>query len=212
MPDTVYTNPPALTKGDPTKAALRRRLRAARAALPRAELSLAAQSHILADPAWREARAVALYIPLPEEMDTALLWRRGALEGKEIWFPRCLNAPQSVRLEDPPAAALEFALCPSPSRLRPGPFGILEPDSDCPGLPEDLAPDLAILPGLAFDRQGFRLGYGGGYYDRCLARPSWARVRLLGLTASALILDTLPHDPWDRPAHGLATEQDVTWL
>jgi 5-formyltetrahydrofolate cyclo-ligase len=184
---------------------LRRDLRAARAALPRAALSLAAQRHILGDPAWEGARVVALYMPMPEEMDTALLWHAAARRSKQTWLPRCLNTPQA-------GADLEFALCPSPSRLRPGAFGILEPDESCPGLPEDAAPDLMIVPGLAFDRQGFRLGYGGGYYDRCLARPSWAGARLLGLAASALILDKLPHDAWDRPVHGLATEQGITWL
>lgn len=202
MPDTAYSNLPDLTKAE-----LRRRLRAARAALPVAEFSLAAQRHILADPAWAAARIVALYMPLPEEMDTALLWHVARLQGKQAWFPRCEGKPGEE------GASMEFALCPSPAMLRPGPFGISEPDATlCPGLPEDLAPDLVIVPGLAFDRQGFRLGYGGGYYDRCLARPAWAKVRLLGLTASALILDKLPHDAWDRPVHGLATEQGITWL
>jgi len=144
MPDALYTNPCGLTKGDASKEALRRSLRAARAALPRDDLSHAAQSHILADPAWKTARVVALYMPLPEEMDTALLWSAAALEGKQVWLPRCLSAPQA-------GADLEFAPCPSRSRLRPGPFGILEPDDACPGLPEDMAPDLMIVPGLAFE-------------------------------------------------------------
>jgi len=205
MPDAQYINPFALTKGNMSKEALRRGLRAARAALPADGLALAAQRRILADPAWKSAGSVALYMPLPGEMDTSLLWRTAADEDKQTWFPRCVSAPQA-------GAELEFAPCPSPSRLRPGAFGILEPDDGCPALPEELAPDLMIVPGLAFDRQGFRLGYGGGCYDRCLARPSWAGVRLLGLIAAAFILDTLPHDAWDRPAHGLATEQGITWL
>lgn len=192
------------------KAAWRTRMRAARAALDRPGLSLAAQQHVLRDPAWGGARVVALYMALPDEMDTTLLWHMARLSGKQAWLPRCVPAEGA---DSARSGRMEFALCGNPAQLCSGPFGISEPDPAlCPALPDDMPPDLMIVPGLAFDRQGYRLGYGGGYYDRLLARPAWSGVRLIGLTANALVLDALPHDPWDRPVNALATEEGVTWL
>jgi len=73
--------------------------------------------------------------------------------------------------------------------------------------------DLILLPLVAFDKSGHRLGMGGGYYDRTLAflahRRLWRKPHLLGTAYQFQQLETLPTQPWDIPLDGIATEQGV---
>ncbi len=205
MSELLYPNFSGLTKGE-----LRPTLRRLRASAVNEDVSLQAQRLILADPSWLDARIVALYMPLPGEMDTLLLQQMARLSGKQLWLPRCLPAEAQGR------GRMEFAGAQTP-HLRPGPFGLMEPDPLlCPSVPEGLAPDLLLVPAIAYDRYGYRLGYGGGYYDRYLSavrdEATWRKTRLLGLVPEALVLESLPHDAWDIPVDGLATEAGVTWL
>jgi 5-formyltetrahydrofolate cyclo-ligase len=96
----------------------------------------------------------------------------------------------------------------SPSNLLPlqvGAFGILEPHPDSPNVcPQDV--DLILVPAVACDAQGYRLGYGAGFYDRMLSQPEWSNALTIGIVFEFAYLPTLPHDPWDRPLHGVCTE------
>lgn len=118
------------------------------------------------------------------------------------------------------ALADQFELFTTRARWRPEPrltlhpwesatlrnrLGILEPPPDAPYVrAEDI--DVVLVPGLAFDRRGVRLGYGGGFYDRLL--PT-LKVPFVGVTASGLLLDTLPWEEHDVRVHFLATEAGV---
>ena len=86
------------------------------------------------------------------------------------------------------------------------PYGMREPNpKTCPAFPPDQN-DLIIVPGVAFDRHGHRLGYGGGFYDRFL--PRCPRAVWIGLAYEVQIIgDTLPQ-PWDIPLHYIVTEND----
>lgn len=84
--------------------------------------------------------------------------------------------------------------------------GLLEPPADAPMI--DIKEiDVALIPGLAFDRYGYRLGYGLGYYDRLL--KSLPNIPLVGITHDDLLVEALPHDPWDIKMTHIATESGV---
>jgi 5-formyltetrahydrofolate cyclo-ligase len=98
--------------------------------------------------------------------------------------------------------------CYDPERLTVGNYGIQEPQSDCPAIDPSVA-TLALVPALACDHQGFRLGYGGGYYDRFLASDP---LPTLGICFSEFVFPELPRDPWDQPLEGIATELGIRYL
>jgi len=122
----------------------------------------------------------------------------------ELAFSVVLERKGSVWLPRSVPEGLEFALVTSWSALRPGAHGVLEPDASIP--PEPLEPgDVALVPGLAFDREGCRLGRGGGHYDRAFSsvRP---RPRLFGVAFSWQVLDSLPCEPHDLRVDAVLTE------
>jgi 5-formyltetrahydrofolate cyclo-ligase len=92
-----------------------------------------------------------------------------------------------------------------PDRLALHPYGMAEPDPDLPVVPPDEV-QLALVPGLAFDRMGRRLGYGGGYFDRFLRD---FRGVSLGVVFQALLLDCLPCDEHDVPVQWIVTEEGL---
>ena len=174
------------------KARLRSARLAERRALPaavRAKEAEALARLLLSLPVWREAETVLAYAALPDEPDLAPALRALLSSGRRLALPRC----EGDRLVP--------CLVPSLSRLRPGAFGIPEPDGSCP--PADPAAiRLALVPGLAFDREGFRLGRGGGFYDRFLPGTRAFRV---GVCREADFLPRLPREPWDARADAVLT-------
>jgi 5-formyltetrahydrofolate cyclo-ligase len=89
--------------------------------------------------------------------------------------------------------------------LQTGRFGIVEPHPDSPTMPPESV-DLILVPAIACDYQGYRLGYGGGFYDRLLSDPRWATKRAIGIVFESTRLPELPHDPWDQPLTAVCTE------
>ena len=85
-------------------------------------------------------------------------------------------------------------------------------DPDAPDLAGPPAPDLIVAPGLAFDRNGVRLGMGGGYYDRLLALPRHRDSLRIGLAYAFQIVDSLPREAWDVPVHAVCTEKGIVWI
>lgn len=179
------------------KAALRRELLAQRDAVPqREEKSRAVGDGVLALPAYQKARQVLLYLSKGSEVDTWKVFARALAEGKEVYAPRCLDGE----------GTMGFFQVTSPQELLQGRFGLWEPD------PRRCAPwrrregALCLVPGIAFDRQGYRLGYGKGYYDRFLAGFSGTAA---GLCFRELALERLPRGPQDRRVDVLVTEAGV---
>lgn len=184
---------------------LRRQMREKRAALSPGQsgsLGLAAQRNLADSDAWRQARSVALYMALPGETSTDFLLAEAWKAGKRVFLPR---------ITKPEAREMEFLPCKGMESLRKGAFGIMEPLAE-PGEREMLfEADLVIVPGLAFDRKGGRLGYGGGYYDAYFGGNMPGRA-LIGLCFGFQILDELPRDAWDARMSALCSEGGLLWL
>lgn len=173
------------------KRALRARWLAERAALPPETVAAASErvrGHLEAWPPFRTARTILTYMAFRNEIDlTPLLTRH---TGKRWVLPRVAG---------PGALSLHLY---RPGALQPHPYGMLEPTPDCPTVePEEI--ELALIPGVAFDRHGFRLGYGGGYFDRLLPRLKGITV---GVVHSRFFVESLPHTPQDGQVQWILTE------
>lgn len=182
------------------KAALRRACLQKRAALPgREEKDRAIFRHVTALAQWRQAGQVYLYLSARGEPDTFALARAAWAAGKEALAPLCLDGEGHMR----------FYAFTSLAQLRPGRWGLLEPDPQqcAPARPPEGRRALCLVPGLAFDRSGARLGYGKGYYDRFLAATETDTV---GLCYQALLMDRLPAASHDKRVGLVATEAGVT--
>ena len=93
--------------------------------------------------------------------------------------------------------------------LVPGPFGILQPRLTAP----EVVPDLVLVPLIAVDSTGARLGRGKGHYDRVLGRMRKNGAKLVGVGwAIQRIADTIPGDPWDVPLDGFASPEGLEWF
>jgi 5-formyltetrahydrofolate cyclo-ligase len=151
---------------------------------------------ILALPAYVAARAIHCYLPMRSEVDTRPLIADALRKGKGVVVP--VVVPKADELAH---AWLESL---SADALEPGSFGTLNPRRGRPALPGDW--DVTIVPLLAFDRRGYRVGYGKGYYDRLLAET---RTGAIGVAFAVQEMDSLPAEPHDVPLDWIVTESEV---
>ena len=188
------------------KSTLRVIMRARRRAIEpaqRRELALAAATRLVASQPWKRALVVALYIAVRGELDTDPLLQAAWREGKQVLLPLCTGEAE--------AAVMRFIPCEGMEALRPGAYGIPEPPCPKHAAAEVPEPDLVIVPGLAFDKNGVRLGQGGGFYDRWFSRPEFAAALRIGYAYNMQLLDRLPREPWDMPVDAICTERGVLW-
>ena len=168
------------------KRALRQRLLASRAALGESERvawSEAIARHVIASDSFRAARVILCYAPVRGEVDPLPIAREAWRQGKQVAFVR----------SNVESCTLTFCFVKSLDELTEGAYRIPEPPTDAPILRE-FSDALCIVPALAFDRRGFRLGYGKGYYDRFLSEFAGKSI---GLCYSRLLCDALPTDEHD---------------
>ena len=161
-----------------------------------AERSRAAAALLAARPEWRAARVVALYASLKREVDTAPLFLAASESGKRVVFPRVCEGSRQ----------LSFVAVRSLAELTlRGASKISEPEGPAVPLHEI---DLLVVPGVAFDSRGERLGRGGGYYDVTLAaaRPDAARI---GLCLELQLVESIPVGPHDQRMSLVVTESRV---
>lgn len=182
----------------PDKTALRRRFQHERAALAAADkqhIDQGIAAQVLGSSCYRNAQTIFIYVSTPEEIDTIAILQDAWACGKSVCVPRCqaggdMTAHRISRMDE---------LCASNR------YGILEPAAEAPIVqPQEI--DLCLIPALACDRRGVRLGYGGGYYDRYLPQTS---AVLAALCASARLVERLPKEVHDISCQFIITESQV---
>jgi 5-formyltetrahydrofolate cyclo-ligase len=155
-----------------------------------------AAGRVAAFPFWQKAHQVLIFLSLPDEIDTGPLLELAFTQNKEVFAPK-------IRGD-----SLDFCKISSFPGLRTsGPYGIREPNTAA--APEFTAvsgiPALIVTPGLAFDRQGRRLGRGKGFYDRFFASLDRTSYFALGLCLESQLLPEIPADSLDKTVDAICT-------
>jgi 5-formyltetrahydrofolate cyclo-ligase len=180
-----------------TKAELRRHLLAQRAMLTPADIeqhSTVIAAYVCTLPAFRISHTIMVYMALPQEVQTMPIITQARQLQKSVAVP-------VVRGQD----LIAVALSETPMQLQRGPFGILEPcGTPCVIHPQEIG--CIVVPGIAFDTRGGRLGFGTGYYDRFLRQLPTTTYRC-GLAFGIQIVPCVPQAPHDVCMHGIVTEQ-----
>lgn len=179
--------------------ALRQQLRKARRALTPEERACreeALRAALLPGLPSPEGRTVGLYFPIQAEPDLRPLLRP----------LRAAGARPALPVVTGEAEPLLFREWRADANLVPGAFGTSEPGTDAPAV----RPDLLLVPLLGFDEQGYRLGYGGGFYDRTAAALD-PRPLLVGIGYELSRLPTIHPAPHDVPMDAVCTERGFRW-
>lgn len=182
------------------KRALRQRIIALRDALDpdtRHSFSKRICAAIFELEAYRKAGAVAAYMSVGSELETREMVRNVIESGRRLVLPRIGREADELEL---------YEVADPGSQLKPGVWGIPEPDPQCCRRLADLASlDFILVPGVAFGPKGERLGYGKGYYDRLLRRTGNRIPRIAG-AFSLQVTEGVPMGPGDERLHRVVTE------
>jgi len=162
-----------------------------------------AATWLVADPRFVRATRVGLFASLSDEPSSRPLFDVARAAGTPVLWPRCIEGDR-----------LEFARADAWNELRPGRYGVLEPTGAADDEPFGEL-DLVIVPGVAFDRKGGRLGRGRGFYDRTFAhlgrRKDHVGPHLLGFACEIQMVDHVPMESHDLPIDGVLTEAGLRW-
>src|SRR5690625_598613 len=160
----------------------------------REEISKQIQNHLFQSNVWRDAQTIGVHLSMEIEWDTREIVKRAFEEGRNVVIPKTI----------PDTKELIFYEITDLSQTVKGPFNLEEPDTEQTKPVDKDAIDLLIVPGLAFTKNGYRIGFGGGYYDRFLTDFIHPTVSLLH---SNQIIDTFPIESYDIPVNYLVTEE-----
>lgn len=183
----------------PVKARLRSDLKKKRLSMPQIKKSIMdrkIQNRLMNLWAFREAALILTYVSTPIEVDTHYMIETALKSGKTVAVPKC---QEESRL-------MNFYPIQSLAELSPGAFKVLEPIKTNKNPLKDFEGSVCIVPGFSFDKEGFRLGYGKGYYDRFLKDYTGTAI---GICYSDCVKENLPHGKNDRNIHMLITEKDT---
>lgn len=171
-------------------------LRLALAPAEKARLDRKITDRFLELPQYLACNTLLCYVSAEIEVSTRMILQTALKSGKIVAVPRCV----------PGTREMEFFCITDFGQLASGAYGILEPDpAQCRKL-TDFSGSVCIVPALAYDKAGYRLGFGKGYYDRFLSRFSGQSV---GLIYESCFCECLPHGAFDCRAQMIVTESKV---
>lgn len=202
------------------KGALRRQVRATRAKLAaaaRAEASAAIRERLFGWAGFQRATGVHCFVSMAEEVDTGPIFERCWADGKKTFVP----------FQDKERGALGWARRNPGDPLVEAPFGVLEPPRHLRRPVAAGEIDLVLVPGVAFDREGYRLGYGKGFYDQFLGSlvlqnksrdagpvsgahpmPGPGAIQAIALAFSVQMVPRVPREHWDVRIKMILTERE----
>lgn len=155
--------------------------------------SIVIQERLIKSSLWPSSGRVGLYAAIKNEVQTHKLFQMGLEKGLHIYFPRVEQG-------------ILFYEVNGPEDLQTGAWTIPEPIiKKCEPLPEEEKLDLLVVPGLVFGKNGFRLGYGKGFYDKFLSQG--LAKKACGLAFDFQIADHIEPDPWDCKMDHIITER-----
>ncbi|MGB3760208.1 MAG: 5-formyltetrahydrofolate cyclo-ligase [Rivularia sp. (in: cyanobacteria)] len=185
------------TKNQLEKAELRRNLIKQRQSLTQNEWrgkSQAMCTNLSNSSLFTNAKTVLAYFSFRQEPDLSYLFSDNRFKNMKNWgFPRCLDK------------SLIWHLWTPEDKLIAGKYGIREPYPDAPIINPSQV-DLILVPCVACDYQSYRLGYGGGYYDRLLSSPEWQSIPTIGIVFANAYLPQVPVEAWDKKLDNICTE------
>lgn len=149
---------------------------------------------------YQSATTILFYVSLPGEVDTHFLIQKALKSEKRVIVPITDRYSRNLVLSE----IKKF-----PCELHRSTYGVMEPHPDFYRYMSPSELDLIIMPGVAFDRHGHRIGFGGGYYDNFLKKVP-ASIPRIALAFQFQVLDTIPREIWDKKTQYLITEEGIT--
>lgn len=148
-------------------------------------------------PAFQTASSALFYVSVGSEVETGMMRTLARELGMVVACPRSKPGDKSMR----------FHVLASDEELSPGAYGILQPAAETPPL-ADLKDAVVLVPGMVYDRQGHRLGFGSGYYDRWLAGEGKG-LPTIGLAFHEQLVDLVPTQPHDVDMDWVVTDKEA---
>ena len=148
---------------------------------------------------YRKAKGIFIFVSLGDEVDTHNIIRKAFQDKKQIYVPKVISKKEGM-------VAVEIK---SLEELKPGVMGILEPENTKMN-EGNYEFDLAIIPGLAFDKAGGRLGYGGGFYDKFVNKLG--NCELIAIGYQFQIINKVPMEDHDVRIHGIITDSNFYYF
>ena len=165
----------------------------------KAELDAKLCTRLMSTVSYRFSDTVLLYSPIKSEVDITSVALAAIRSGKRIAYPRCHDD-----------YTVSFHYVDSINDLKPGKYDIPEPDGDLPVFEHDSVTKkencICLIPALLFDREGYRVGYGKGFYDRFLADFKGIKI---GVAHSGFVTERVPRGKFDRKVDMIVTDKEV---
>lgn len=151
---------------------------------------------LLSSKLYINSKTLLCYAAINDEINTDYIIEKALIDNKIVALPYCVDSN----------GTMEFYIIESFDDLKTGSFGVREPNiNKCRKL-VDFSNSIIIVPALCFDKNGYRLGYGKGYYDRFLEKHSFISI---GLCYNSLVKNEIPINRYDLPVNYVITEKQV---